>query len=508
MRLKGILVFGLLVLCVVAVLPTAVAATTYNVTSADDFWNVSKLTQSTSGMDVVINVKNDISFSVYHDIVFSNATVLINGGNKNITLVGSHDSAGIVVQNSNVTVKNLNFKNSNSSNSNNISLIGSVGRDSLIIDGCNFENNTVRYLISRIYPSGVGSVKVSNCDFLNNTAYLIYVANNTTSFNVDNVTVLGNKYNAQGCLFGAVQVDNVIFNDLKVRNNTVSLIGFSLSRVNSFLIENCTIENNTMPFFAGSTIATWFDVGNSSGIIRSNYFGNSVGGSSNNNSTLFWFSNSDVEIKQNTFYLNDFSTFVTTRLGGSVKVLFNTVYGTEQSQGDVFSFGNLFVTSAEYVNYFGSNQPALNGGKTKSIKLSDKEENFALNKISLADYQLNVGINPNSDTDQSGKKRIYGSAVDYGSLELQTNPIQNIIDNIVDIFKPKPTDDLNSDGLDDSGLFSKTKPSMIMFLFGDDPFLKRTQSLLYFIVSNWVKLDVPIISDVSQGFINVVGWES
>ena len=523
MRFKQILILGLLGICVLAALPMASAAMTYNVTTLDDLWNVSKLTQVTPGMDIVIDVKSDLVGMVQRDIIFDNATVLINGNNKNITFKFMSSADGLKTVNSTLQVKNLNFRNTSFNAS--CGLINATGstqstQSVVVVDSCLFENNDIlngNLIYSTSNYGAINDVKVTNCTFLNNNGTLVRYAGNIMGtgdkFEMKDVLIRGG-FNGSQCWVGIDNTDNVLVENVTISGRGTLGPAFLIQNDKSITLSNITVENVTADKV--------FYLINSSAVIKNSYVGDNVC-----TDMILASGTVIVDVIQCTFYNNTMASnriilSVNNAPGLSGKAMFCTLVKNGTAGfgfvTEIEQFGNVIsrvpgqnVTNEKYEDYFGTNQPALNGGKTKSIQLSDKEENPALNKISVADYQSKMGINPNSDIDQSGKKRIYGSAVDYGSIELQKNPIQTIIDGIIDLLtssKPKDNNSTDPVGSDDSGLFSKTKPSMVLFLFGDDPFLKRTQSLLYFIVSNWVKMDVPVVSDVSRGFINVVGWES
>ena len=553
MGFRRILILGLLIVCVLVTLPAVNAATVvYNVSTYCDLENVSYIIRDNPGMDVIINLKSDIS---YTDLVLNNdtspnvrfphANLVINGNNHSIKINPTN-----VLMAPALTARNaMNFENvtcvfnnvrfvgldSVSDNTRRINGIYIHGLSNVTFNSCVFDNNVYNgndfsfIYLDDCLPDGYGSffienrsgtesLKFNNCVVSNNVGSFLKIGqlndNRTLNFEMVNMTFSNNVLSSNS--FVALKGDDVKIENCDIIGNNVSIF-FDVT--NNVLISNVSFENN-------SVTDNLVRFGSPGVVLKNCYFGNNSG-------VLFYFlgtsasfsSGMSYEIVHNTFYNNSVSALVKAAINPSPKTefYFNTfVNNSNFSSTGNFSnfsfFGNLNVNSSNnvdtselvssYSEVFGTNSLGLNGGKTKNIQLSDKDTNPALNKISSVEYQAKIGSNPDSGVDQAGKKRLYGSAVDYGSVELQKGVIGSIIDDIINIIKPSKPSDGDSDDSDGSKLFSKTKPSMVEFLSGDGSLITRMSNLLYFIVSNWVKLGVPVISPMSQGIINIAGWES
>ena len=569
------LLFSLFVFCLLAVMPTTYAMDTHihNVTNYDELRNASFSSYWPVPANVVINLKNDIVINTNDyeyffnnvsrggGLTFNNVTVTINGNGHNLIVnmsKGVYYPEFLNFEYCDVEINNLNIVNSNFtqlSGGNTISgsggtyirpnsVIGFVGiNNSLTIRDCKLLNSTV-----------------GNRDF----SFIGMNSRNDSNIVIENVTISGNSVGRMVCFsyrsfYGDQYLEyppaEINLKNISIENNNLSWVidspnsvRFVVSEIsianNSFLgsgavrITNACDENEISNCSFVNNILYWelvqFFGGEGSLLLKNSYFENNTITSprsfiliGNGNVVHNTFVDNNINMSSGSAYfygqttnpkLIAFNTFVNNSFNDSLFF-----------QSSVTAFGNLFVNSTimaeasavdniysnNYFEVFGTNVPALNGGKTKNIQLSDKETNPVLDKISVADYQTKIGTNPNSDTDQTGKDRLYGSAVDYGSVEYQKGTIGTIIDDIIDIFKPSGNNSslnkLNNSNLSDigsnSGLFSKTKPSMEDFLFGNGSIIDRTSNLLYFITLNWVKLNVPIISPISQGIINLAGWE-
>ncbi|MDY0292556.1 MAG: hypothetical protein RBR02_09510 [Desulfuromonadaceae bacterium] len=535
--IKKVMLIGLFLL-VVATLPT-VSAATYNVTNGSEF--ISAL-MSTTDSEIVVNLKENIVINSSDVNALSNGSiesvvpVTINGNNRSVSILSNGEAflKKDANNNTNIFVFKAGPVNINKLVINDSNIIDNGARVSI------FNNSQTTLVDFYIKDLIVYNVSAGNGSKNGNSVFGPYMYQNATvvidgfSFSDNkNIGLLncmtyshrlypiqrvenGKLENNSGefvqlLYFGGGDVENVSFNNNNVaatlfemgplKTSTtihgVTNCSFVGNRVNSFVImlgsyegpsmfvKNCYFEDNVIGGILTTNMGNAIiNARNDSSVIHCTFLNNIVYKNENVSSSASYFGdisypNSTQQFFFNTFVNNlidDYSV-----INQENAVVFGNLFVNSTQIPEAFADNNLAVNSYSLV--FGSNQPALNGGKTKNIQLLNNESNPALNKISAAEYQAAVGVNPVSDKDQIGKKRIYGQGVDYGSVELQREPIFSIIDNIIN-------------GNDDES--GKTKPSWMRFFFGEDSIFSKISSLQYYIMKGWADSSIPIINQLSR----------
>jgi hypothetical protein len=537
MRFKRILILGLLILSVLATLP-AVNAATYNVSNYEE---LETALHERYESEIVINLKNNITIkasdinNLPYNYIMVRSPVIFNGNNHSISIVSdeyilSHavfdfGFNGSVVINDLVVCDSVVLADTGLS----IFTLRST-RDSTSLT----VNNLVVQNVSGLVNGTFANVKVFS---FSNAGHELVRIKNFTFRNSEGIAFFEHGGGSHVQTGDRVRIENGIVDSVSagyiigLLNINVSNVTFSNCVVNNYLvyngvqvgddfvygIDNCSFINNTV----NGTVVSFNSYGSESFLINSYFENNTICGAGAG-SCIVSLGNKSV-IKHCTFVDNAvygvngsifhyrasfnfvsvfFNTFVNNYIDepnfGLQPPAHNVIYGNLFINGNFMSgasiSGNSNLISNSYEFVFGSNKPALNGGKTKNIQLVNNGSNPALNKISAADYLVAVGVDPSADKDQAGNKRISGGAVDYGAVEYQKNPVQSIID---DIFNPDPGENPKEN--------EETRPSLIKFLFGEGSIFDKTSSLLYYIMNNYVQWDKPVISPVHQKMIDVLG---
>ncbi|WNY25151.1 hypothetical protein [Methanolapillus millepedarum] len=560
-----------------AVAPASAAVQTHNVSTTSQLYNVSKLTLTTSGLDLVINVNGNLTADITTPIEFRNCTAVINGNGNQLKLnpdgMPMGDNASLKINNSTVTFNRLNFNNTMSSRNESGSsecVIFMKNEPNVTFDSCIFNNNTLKnsnasgysrgfiyfthevhetggYVLDDILPVGEWNLTFRNCTISNHTGRFLEVNVDDSVDTIDDrhakVSIIDSKF--QYCLMSSVDRNGgpfvaVFADELIIENITVSDCMFSVEDNGPSIrfldvymdnlggratITNCTLENNV--FSTGTYMMVL-----SQGITLKNcYFGNisvvDVLFQTYPNYYASWNLEDECFIIQNTFenisgvrifkprtgdithtvYHYYFNTFVNSNFSN------NPQWYNNSTQAEFL--GNLYVgcsnaadSGGVFTTYplaFGTNVSKLNGGKTKTIELRKADDNPAMEKISSSKYIELLKTNPSNDKDANSAKRLQGKAVEAGSVESS----HTFIDVIKDIIGGGGNNSINNstDNNSTSGNnIGNSRPSTVLynFVFGDGSIVKRTSSLLYYIMNNWVKVNIVGISQLSQIGINLL----
>ena len=365
--------------------------------------------------------------------ILINKSLTIDG--KGYTINANHQSRIFNITASNVTLKNINFINSNASYGG--AIFWDSGTEGKIIEST-FKNNNVIGRGGAIEIVNASKCEINDCTFENNSANrsagAIYV-HNSTSISIDKSKFENNHVNYSG---GAIYFDgdNGSISNSNFTNNKARYNGAACMNGENGNVNNCIFTNNTATESAGAL--GWERKGN--GNIEKNTFKNNnapTGGAiyqnsatnvtiansifesntaSENGGAIFWDNGTKGKIIESTFKNNKADGF-----GGAIfsndtdnEIISNCLFENNKAQdggalyfedtngiikesnftnnaankesgysGAIFFEGNnLDITLSEFVNNSAYNEGAIFAiGETVTISKSQFESNKAENSI-------------------------------------------------------------------------------------------------------------------------------